>query len=100
MKMLLEELKSEFDAIVIDSPPVMAASDALLLAPKADTVLFLVKWAQTNRKIVNESIRRIAEVDGDVGGVILTMVDPAKQEKYDFGDSGYYHSAVRKYYKV
>ena len=98
MKQLLDVLDKEFETIILDSPPVMAASDARILGTEVDLTVFVVRWAKTSREVVSLGLRQIVESGGHLGGVVLSLVDPKKHARYGAGDSGYYHSAVRKYY--
>jgi len=52
MAALLDELKSNFDYILIDSPPVLAVSDALVLGPKIDGMILVVWGEKTSRDAV------------------------------------------------
>jgi exopolysaccharide transport family protein len=98
MKQLLDVLEKEFETIILDSPPVMAASDARILGTEVDLTVFVVRWARTSREVATLGLRQIVESGGHLGGVVLSQVDPKKHAHYGSGDSGYYHSAVRKYY--
>ena len=98
MKKLLDILEKEFETIIIDSPPVMAASDARILGADVDLTVFVVRWARTSREVVTLALRQIVDSGGHLGGVVLSQVDPKKHAYYGSGDSGYYHRAVRKYY--
>jgi polysaccharide biosynthesis transport protein len=98
MKQLLDVLEKEFETIILDSPPVMAASDARILGTDVDLTVFVVRWAKTSREVASLGLRQIVESGGHLGGVVLSLVDPKKHARYGSGDSGYYHSSVRKYY--
>ncbi len=95
---LLAALAGRFDLVVIDSPPVMAVSDARLLAPEADASVFAVRWGRTPREIVHQGLKDLVDTGAQVGGVVLTLVDPKKHARYGFGDSGYYYKGVKAYY--
>ena len=98
MKQLLAALDTQFETVILDSPPVMAASDARILATEVDFTVFVIRWAKTSREVATLGLRQIAESGGRLGGVVLSQVDPKKQARYGSGDAGYYHSTVRKYY--
>ena len=98
MKQLLEVLDKEFETIVLDSPPVMAASDARILGAEVDLTVFVIRWAKTSREVATLGLRNMVESGGHIGGVVLSLVDPKKHARYGSGDAGYYHSSVRKYY--
>lgn len=100
MKQLLSDLEREFDTIVLDSPPVMAASDARILGTEVDLSVFVIRWHKTSREVATLGIRQMVEAGGHVGGAVMSLVDPKKHARYGSGDSGYYHSSVRKYYST
>lgn len=98
MRELLAALARDFDLVVVDSPPLMAVSDARLLAPEMDTSIFVVRWGRTHREVVRQSLRELLDTGASLGGVVLSMVDPDKHARYGFGDSGYYYKGVKSYY--
>jgi Mrp family chromosome partitioning ATPase len=98
MKELLEELAKRYDLVIVDSAPVLAVSDARILCRFADRTVYLVRWAKTRRKAAVNGLRQIIDANGNVAGVLLTMVNIKKHAQYGFADSGYYHGAMAKYY--
>jgi len=99
MQDLLEELKSRYELIIMDTPPVMGVSDAWSLARSADAVVFLVRWAETPRDTVRSALRQMELLDIRVSGIILSMVNIRQQSKYGYGGYGYYYGKYKKYYK-
>ena len=95
---LLDNLKSAFDLIVIDSSPVLAVSDSRILSRLADKTIFVVRWAETRREVVRLGLKQILEAGGDLAGIVLSMVNVKKHSRYGYGDSGYYYGRYRKYY--
>lgn len=85
---LLTYLTGHFDLIILDSPPVMAASDALILSSKVDTTVFVARWGETKPETVNFALKQIESSRGHVAGVLLTMVDMSKQALYGYAEYG------------
>ncbi len=83
---LLEDLRAEFDMVVIDTAPVLPVNDALKLMPFADKVVFVQRWQVTTRDEVQTAVRKIRDVGGDLAGSILTFVDG--RMRWRFGDAG------------
>src|SRR5262249_47880938 len=52
MRAFLEQMRSRYDLIVLDSPPVLAVSDAIILSHSVDTTLYVVHWERTPRQAV------------------------------------------------
>ncbi len=98
MKRLLDSLAQTYDLIILDSPPVMAVSDARILSNMADVTVFVVRWAETRREVVNAGLKQIISSSGRLAGVVLSMVDVRKHARYGYSDSGVYYGSVKKYY--
>jgi polysaccharide biosynthesis transport protein len=99
MDELLADLRSRFDLIILDSPPVLAAADARILAQKADATVMVVQWAKTRRESVRLALRQLTGTAGvRLAGVLLSQVDASKHAQYSYGDSGAYAGPLGKYY--
>jgi polysaccharide biosynthesis transport protein len=87
---------SLYDVVLVDTPPVMAAFDAALLAGFCDFAVYVVEWDRTPQRAVEAGIDHLRSFDIPVGGVILSKVDLDRQRQYaDYVDfcfrgSGYY----------
>ncbi|MEH6604188.1 MAG: polysaccharide biosynthesis tyrosine autokinase [Pseudomonadales bacterium] len=88
----LEKLKQKFDRIVIDSAPTQAASDALILASYADSVIYVVRADKTPATLAKRGIRSIIGSNEPLTGVVLNQFDPKKA-------SAYYGSKYNHYYE-
>lgn len=98
----LEAARTQFDAIIIDSPPIVVVADAAVLARFADVVLHVIRWGQTRRSIVMEAVNRMRRANGEAVAVtMLNRVDLTKYRKYNrdsgwsFKYSNYYHPAIQ-----
>jgi polysaccharide biosynthesis transport protein len=98
MTRLLAGLADDHDFVILDSPPVLAVSDARVLARLVDRTLFLARWAGTRRERVIAGWRQLVEAGGKVAGVALTLVDVRRHAQYGYSDSGAYFGRVKKYY--
>ena len=85
---LIEHLKSQYDHIIIDTPPTQAVSDALVIAQSADSVIYVVKSDVTRIKPIKAGLERLFEVKAHVAGVVLNQVDMNKSN--DEHSYGYY----------
>ncbi len=97
MKRLLEGLSRSYDMVLLDSPPILAVSDARILARLVDRVVFAVRWADTGRATVVSCLRQVS-TGAKLAGVALTMVNVKKHAQYGYGDSGYFYGRAKKYY--
>ena len=98
LRALLDALGKEFDSIIIDLPPLMAATDALVLSVEADFTVFVVRWGKTTRDVAALALSRLNETRRGPLAAVLSMVNPRRQAQYSGGDAGYFYKDVRKYY--
>jgi len=90
-KALIEELKTHYKNIVIDSPPTQSVSDTLVLSALATGVIYVVKADSTNHTLAQKGIERIRQTGNNVLGVILNQVNLDKASSYDYEYlTGYY----------
>ncbi|WP_195467471.1 CpsD/CapB family tyrosine-protein kinase [Clostridium sp. D43t1_170807_H7] len=92
MKDLINELSTNFDYIILDTSSVLPASDALLLASKADATLIVVKARKTKEKMVKESYAQLVDAGANVIGTVLNESDKSLDNKY----CGYYEEGKSK----
>jgi succinoglycan biosynthesis transport protein ExoP len=98
MSKFLKAMRMQYDVIVIDAPPVLAVSDALVLSHLADATLFLVRWERTPRAIAIGALKALRTQGGRVAGVVLSRVNVRRHAKYGYGDSAYYYGYYGGYY--
>jgi capsular exopolysaccharide synthesis family protein len=84
MLFLLSFLKRRFDFIVLDTPPVIPASDALILAPSADGVLLVARAGKTNRVFIKKAIEQIKMAKANLLGVVLNQIDFTRERYYKY----------------
>jgi len=94
---LMEQLKAQYEVIVIDSPPVQLVSDAVMLAQMATSVLFVVRADATPYPIARHALSRLHRVDAPVLGAVLNQIDLEKADNYYGEYSGYGNRYYRKY---
>ena len=85
MHEVLTRLHEQFDYIFIDSPPLIAVSDAVRLSTMVDGVVLVVKGQETTRDDLMEACSRLRYARAKILGVVLNRVDMKN------GDYGYYH---------
>lgn len=93
-RVLLQKLGKVFDTIIIDTPPLAAVSDALVLGQLSDAVVYVVKADATPINTIKNGLKRLRTVDAHVAGVVLNQVDVRNQAYYGEADyyAGYYDS--------
>ena len=93
----MEQLKAQYEVIIVDSPPVQLVSDAVMLAQMATSVLFVVRADSTPYPIARHALSRLHRVDAPVLGVVLNQIDLEKADNYYGEYSGYGNKYYRKY---
>ncbi len=78
----IAELREKFKFIVIDSPPIMAATDAVILSVKADGVLLVVRSGETPKEAFTRTRDLLLSVKCHILGVVLNAVDPSAPDYY------------------
>ncbi len=78
---VLRDLKQQADIVLIDAPPVLAASDAALLATKVDGVVLVTRAGKTRRDSAREAVALLQRVNAHVVGVVLTNAK-LERERY------------------
>lgn len=96
---LLEDLAVNFDYIILDTPPVLPVTDALLLAAKADGTLIVVKSRVTKEKMVKETYDKLIDVRANVIGTVLNGCDKSIDNKY-YGYYGDFKKHKEKKFKI
>ncbi|MGE6390344.1 polysaccharide biosynthesis tyrosine autokinase [Psychrobacter pacificensis] len=81
---MITELNEHYDYIVIDSPPILAASDAMIMSHYADRVLMVTRYDQSVEGQVAYAIKQMHKADIQVDGIILNDVQQGLMSKYSY----------------
>lgn len=92
---LLERLKKEFDLVIVDSPPLGAVTDSVLIAERVDEVVYVCRFNRAYRKHIRLYMRTLRQGKNEVLGIVLNGLSPRRIEYY----SNYrYYRSYKKYY--
>lgn len=92
---LLEKLKREYDLVMVDSPPLGAVTDSLLIAERTDEVIYVCRFNRAFRKHIRLYMKALRNGKNEVLGVVLNGLSPRRIEYY----SNYrYYRSYKKYY--
>ncbi|WDL95247.1 tyrosine-protein kinase family protein [Alicyclobacillus sp. ALC3] len=80
----ISQVRQEFDVVLLDSPPLLTTSDALVIARLADGVVFVVDAQRTSRIVAQKALAQLKEMDVHIIGGILNRV-PKHARKYPIG---------------
>jgi len=87
-KVIVNELREQYKYIVIDTAPVLPASDAVVLGQLCDALLMVVQSDRTTHHMARDAIKRLNASQVSVTGLILTQANVKKGNPYQYG--GYY----------
>jgi capsular exopolysaccharide synthesis family protein len=91
MRDVLQQLREQYDHIVIDTPPSLSVTDAVVLSPRADAVILVIRSGQTTKQALRRSRDILFQVNAKVVGVLLNAVDLSSPDYY------YYYEYQGKY---
>ena len=90
---VLSEALSKYDRIVVDSAPILAVSDTLLIAPHIELCTLVVRAFGTPRKMVTRAIKSLEEAKTDPAGLILNFLPSGRGGYYAYYYSGKYYGS-------
>lgn len=92
---LVDDLRTSYDWVLLDSPPAMSLSDAVLLSSLADMVLLVIRHNATDRDHVLRTTQLFRQVNASLVGAILNSVDIDRAYKKDYYYAGYYYTDAK-----
>jgi len=88
MDRLIEEIKQEYDYIIFDSPPLIAVTDAMILAKKADALVLVIRTGITDRGIIDRGKALLENIGVTAAGIVVNGIEV---KKYYSGYKYYYY---------
>ena len=95
MKQVVDALRSHYDWVLIDTPPILAMADTPVLCPLVEGVILVIGAEVSGRPAIQRAVDQITSVGGKVLGVVLNKVDLERNSYYY---SQYYGEYYRSYY--
>jgi succinoglycan biosynthesis transport protein ExoP len=96
MRDLLTQLREQYDHIVIDTPPSLSVTDSVVLSPRADAVVLVIRSGQTTKQALRRSRDILTQVNAKVVGVLLNAVDLSSPDYYYYYE---YQGKYARYYR-
>ena len=93
MSDLIKNLEKDWDMILLDSPPLVAVTDATMVSKEIDQIVMVVKVGQTDKKAFDHTINSLRNVKAPLGGIILNAVT----HKNSYGSYYYYYQYYHYY---
>ena len=91
---VLASLKTKFDRIILDSPPILAVTDALVMSKLADGVVLVIRAGETSSDDCRNASRQLRDVGARVAGVVLNELD-VEDKSYGYYSHYYGYSYGR-----
>lgn len=95
MSELIADVKSRFDLVFIDSPPILGVSDASVLSSEVDLTIIVIQHRKLPRGMLVRVKQAIQNVGGTALGVVLNNVDVRSDNQYQYYTSYYTYYAPR-----
>ncbi len=91
---LFSALKEQYRYVIVDTPPVLPATDASVMAQRADGTMLTVRLEHSQKAMTKDALRTLQDLGSNILGVFVTEVrgkDPDKDPRYtyDMEDEGY-----------
>src|SRR5205807_6498117 len=91
MRDVLTELREQYDHIIVDTPPTLSVTDAVVLSTRADAVVLVIRSGQTTKPALRRARDILAQVNARVAGVLMNAVNLNSPDYY------YYYEYQGKY---
>lgn len=98
MKEFIAAARAQYDLVILDSPPLMALADGVVLARMADATVLLARWESTPREVTVAALKALKGAQAKVAGVVLNRVNIKKFERYHYNDAGVEYGKYHQYY--
>lgn len=96
MRECLRRWKEQYDHVVIDTPPALTVTDAVLLSKESEAVVVVIRAGQTTKEALRRTRNLLSCVNSRTVGVVLNAVDLRSHGHYYYG--GYYEGYGKHYY--
>ena len=99
MKDFIEEIRSKYDKIMFDCPPVSAVSDPLMIAAATDGIIFVSKFNKVRREHARKTVQRIQDAGINIVGVCINDLDFEGKDSYYYSYYYYQNRYYASHYK-
>ncbi len=99
MALFLEAVRSRYDRVVLDCPPISAVSDPLVISAMADGIIFVTKFNKIRREHARKSVQRVQNAGIHVIGVVLNDIDFEGKDSYYYSYYYYQNRYYASHYK-
>lgn len=90
LEKVINELRDQYDVIIIDCPPTIAVTDSSLIARLADGLVFVIASNNAKKDVIRESIKRLRTAGANIIGTVMTQVSRSMSAPHYGNDHKYY----------
>ena len=96
---LLKQWRDQYDFVIVDSPPTLSVTDAVVMSPEADAVVVVVRSGETTKDAVRRTRDVLYQVNARIIGIVMNAVDLRSPDLYYYyyyskRGNGYYHDGA------
>ncbi len=85
MSQVVAKLRDSFDMVILDTPPLLAVSDAAILAGQTDGAVVVVRFEKSSRDAVRNAVGSLEQVNAKILGTVLNAVPLKRRGGYGYG---------------
>ena len=94
---IIHQLEDQAELVIIDTPPLLAVTDACVLAPRVDGVLLIIKPGVTKLAACKQAVEQLRHVGAKILGVVLNEIEIKRSRYYYYHYRGYYYAYYDSY---
>jgi len=84
MRRLLETVRGQYEAVIFDSPPTLAVTDATVLASEVDAAILVVRAGETEEVAAQRAVAQLRRVQAKVAGTVLNGLQKRRDRYYNY----------------
>ena len=88
LRELIKQWRNQYDFVIVDSPPALSVTDAVVLSPEVDAVIMVVRSGETTKDAVRRTRDTLYQVNARIMGIVMNAVDLRSPDLYYY----YYYS--------
>lgn len=93
---MMEQIRNNYDYVIVDTPPIGLVVDAAIIAQKADASILVTESGAIRRPIVKKAVEQMEQSGAQFLGIVLNKVDTKKERYGAYGDYGNYGNYGKK----
>ena len=92
MEALIKKLRRDYEYVIMDTPPALPVTDAVVVASNADATILVVRSGDTEETAAQRALDQLRRVGARIAGAVLNVVSPKKDPQYSYYSYSYRRS--------